>query len=156
MKTKMLNLRIFGLLAMLTFSLVSCSDDGDDNGASFLEKHGGTVWKFSQEGGTIYAKINDSESNSFEIWASLFDACYIYESLAEAGNTQVLENTENKIVIRIDEGASEYTLLTLTVVGEILTINSEYYEDDVLEEDELFILKETSDNVSDLELCELS
>ena len=154
MKTKMLNLRVFGLLAMLTFFMGSCSDDGDD-GTSFLEKHGGTTWKFSQDGGTIYAQINNSEANPFEIWASLFEACYIYESIADAGNTEVLENKENKVVIRIDEGATEYSLLTLTVSGDVLTIQSEYYEDGVLEEDDLFILQKTSDNVDDLELCDL-
>lgn len=155
MKTKMLSLRVFGLLAMLTLSLASCSDDGDD-GASFLEKHGGTTWKFSVDGGTIYAQINSSESNPFELWVSLFDTCYIYESISNTGNIEVLENKENKVVIRIDEGPSEYSLLTLSVTGDALTIQSEYYEDGILEEDDFFILQKTSDNVDDLELCELN
>jgi hypothetical protein len=41
------------------------------------------------------------------------------------------------------------------VSGDVLTIQSEYYEDGVLEEDDLFILQKTSDNVDDLELCDL-
>ena len=89
----MLGLRVFGLLAILTLFLASCSDDGDD-GTSFLEKHGGTTWKFSVDEGTIYAQINSSESNPFEIWVSLFEACYIYESISDTGNIQVLENNE--------------------------------------------------------------
>ena len=155
MKTKMLGLRVFGLLAILTLFLASCSDDGDD-GTSFLEKHGGTTWKFSVDEGTIYAQINSSESNPFEIWVSLFEACYIYESISDTGNIQVLENNENKVVIRIDEGPSEYSLLTLSVTGDALTIQSAYYEDGVLEEEDFFILQKTSDNVDDLELCELN
>lgn len=155
MKTKMLGLRVFGLLAILTLFLSSCSDDGDD-GTSFLEKHGGTTWKFSVDEGTIYAQINSSESNPFEIWVSLFEACYIYESISDTGNIQVLENNENKVVIRIDEGPSEYSLLTLSVTGDALTIQSAYYEDGVLEEEDFFILQKTSDNVDDLELCELN
>lgn len=151
----MLGLRVFGLLAILTLFLASCSDDGDD-GTSFLEKHGGTTWKFSVDEGTIYAQINSSESNPFEIWVSLFEACYIYESISDTGNIQVLENNENKVVIRIDEGPSEYSLLTLSVTGDALTIQSAYYEDGVLEEEDFFILQKTSDNVDDLELCELN
>lgn len=155
MKTKMLSLKVFGLLAVLTLFLTSCGDDGND-GTSFLEKHGGTTWKFSQDGGTIYTQINNSESNPFEIWASLFDACYIYESISDSGNTEVLENKENKVVIRIEEGASEYNLLTLSVSGDALTIKNEYYEEGILEDEDFFILQKTSDNVDDLELCELN
>ena len=57
---------------------------------------------------------------------------------------------------RIDEEPSEYSLLTLSVTGDALTIQSAYYEDGVLEEEDFFILQKTSDNVDDLELCELN
>jgi len=138
---------------MLSCLFVSCDDDGDD--ISFLEKHGDSLWKISEGGGTVYAQINNSVTNPLELWASLFDACYIYESISGTGNVEVLENTENKVVIKVDEGGNDYALLSLTVTAKILTVTSEYYEDGSLDERETIILMETSDDVNDLQLCEL-
>jgi hypothetical protein len=153
MKATQLKLKVFGLLAMLTLSLVSCSDDGKS--ADFWEKNGGTTWKYAESGGTIYARINSSESNPIEVWASLFDACYIYETFASAGDVEVLENKEHKVVIRIDESDTEYTILEMRISGDVLTIASEIYEDGALSEDEVFILVRTTDDVDNLELCDI-
>ena len=74
MKIKNLKLKALSLLAIITLSLsvTSCGDDGDD-AKSFLEKHGGTVWKFIEPvtGASVYSQINSTISNPFEIWASL-------------------------------------------------------------------------------------
>lgn len=153
MKVRPIYLRMFGLLMMLSCLFIACDDDGDD--ISFLEKHGESLWKISEGGGTVYAQINNSVSNPLELWASLFDACYIYESISGAGNVEVLENTENKLVLRIDEGTNDYAILSLTVIGEILTVKSDYYEDGSLDESETIALKSSSDDVNELELCEL-
>ena len=157
MKAIMLKFRALGLLTMMALALFSCSDD-DDNDASksFLEKHGGTVWKFEEpvSGAAIFAQINNSEANPFEIWISFDGTCFFYESITDTGNIEVLENTENKVVIRIDEGATEYSILQLTVTGDVLAVNSKFYEDGQLEDDETFVLQKTSDNPDDLVLCE--
>jgi len=153
MKSKRSKISLFGLFMLLSVSFISCGDD--DNNADFWEKHGGTVWKYSESGASIYARINSSESDPIEVWASLFEACYIYDSFSSAGDTEVLENKENMVVIRIDDSPTEYTILELSISGNALTISSEYYEDGILTEDDVFILMETSDNVDSLQLCDI-
>lgn len=141
------------VLMLLSASIISCSDD--ENNTDFWENHGGTVWKYSESTGTIYAKINSSKTNPIEVWVSLFDACYIHDSFTSAGDTEILENKENKVVIRVDESDTEYTILEMSVSGNNLTISSEFYEDGSLSENEMFILVQTDDNLDDLELCEI-
>lgn len=156
MKSTMLKIKILAVMAIISFSFTSCSDDGDEGAMSFLEKHGDTVYKFFEPTtqSTIYGQINDSETNPFELWASLFDVCYIHQSLEDLGSPEVLESSEDRIVFRVDESATEYSILTLTVLGNVLTFESEYYEDGVLEEDDIFVLQETDDNIDNLELCD--
>ncbi len=155
MKAIMLKFRALGLFTMMALALFSCSDDDNDVEKSFLEKHGGSVWKFEEpvSGAAIYAQINNTESNPFEIWISFDGNCFIYESIIDAGNVEVLENTENKVVIRIDEGPSEYSILQLTVTGDVLAVNSKFYEDGQLEDDETFVLQRTNENPDDLVEC---
>jgi len=156
MRAKMLKFKAFGLLLMMVFSLVSCSDDGDNDALTFLETNGGTVWEVSQEGISIYAQINNSESNPFEWWATFGEGgCYLHESINDDGNVEVIENTENKLKLRIDDDENEYTILTLTIRGDALTVHSEYFEDGQSVEEETIPLKKTSDDTDDLELCEL-
>ena len=155
MRAKMLKFKAFGLLLLMVFSLFSCSDDGNDDASTFLETNGGTVWTISQDGASIYAQINNSESNPFEFWASLGEeACYVHESINDEGNVEVLENTENKLEVRVDDDENEYTILTLTIRGNVLTVEFEYFEDGQSVEEETIPLQKTSDNTDDLELCE--
>lgn len=157
MKTHILKLKAFALVVLMAFSFMACSDDNDD-GSSFLEKNGGTVWKFEEAtfGATTYAQINNSESNPFEAWQSLFeDSCFFYINFADEGDVEVVENTENKLVLRVDESSSEYMLLKLSVSGDILTVVTEEYEDGSKEDEDTIILNKSSDNPDDLEQCEI-
>ena len=130
MRAKMLKFKAFGLLLMMVFSLVSCSDDGDDDAKTFLETNGGTVWTVSQAGASVYAQINNNESNPFEFWVSLgAGACYVHEDINEDGTVEVLENTENKFKVRVEDDLDEYTIATLTIKGNVLTVEYEYVED---------------------------
>jgi hypothetical protein len=156
MRTKMLKFKAFGLLLMMVFSLISCSDDDNDDPSTFLETNGGTVWTIAQGGASIYAQINNNESNPFEFWASFGEeGCYVHESINDEGNVEVLENTENKLKVRVDDDETEYTILTLTVTGNVLTVQSEYFEDGQSVEKEIIPLQKTNDNTDDLEICEL-
>ena len=149
----MLKFKAFGLILMMVFSLVSCSDD--DDAKTFLETNGGTVWTVAQAGASIYAQINNNESNPFEFWATFGEGgCYIHESINDEGNVEVLENTENKLQVRVDEGEDEYVILTLTITGDILTVQSEYFEDGQSVEKEIIPLRKTDDNTDDLEICD--
>ncbi len=155
MRTHILKLKSLVLVALMAFSFMACSDD--DDASSFLDKNGDTVWKFDEPtlGGTIYAQINNSEVNPFEVWQSLFeDSCFIYLSFTEAGDVEVIENTKNKLVLRIDESSTEYVLLKLSVSGDLLTVVTEEYEDGSKVEEETIILNKSSDNPDDLEQCD--
>lgn len=155
MKTNFLKFKAVALSLMLAFSLFSCSDDGDD-ADSFLEKNGGTVWKISQSGANIYAQINNSVSNPLELWVSFGeDLCYIYESIKDGGvEVEILENTESTLKLRVDESSTEYTILTLTVTGNLLTVVSEYFEDGESVEKETIPLQKTDDDPDSLDICD--
>jgi hypothetical protein len=158
MKAKMLKFKALGLFVVMAIGLFSCSDDSNDKSTSFLVKNGDTSWKIVDptSGASIYAHINNNEANPFEIWASFAaETCYLYQSIDDSGAIEVLENTENKAVIRIDDSATEYTIITLSVSGTVLTVESEYFENGQSTEDEIFILQKTNDNVDDLEVCQL-
>lgn len=155
-KNNLIKLKAFGLIAFLMFSMsfISCSDDDDPK--SFLETHGGTVWNFAEEdaGISIYVQLNSTVSNPFEIWMDLLGVgCYLYQSIEDDGTPEVIEDSENKVVIRVEENDTDYILLTLRVVGNRLTVTTEEYEDGELDENQTIILDKSSDNVDDLEIC---
>lgn len=155
MKKHILKLKAFALIILFALAFHSCSDD--DNPKSFLDAHGGTVWKFGDANDilSLYAQINNSETNPFEFWLyDLIDECYLHESVTNEGTTEVLQNSENKIEIKISESSGDYGILTMTVSGDILRVQFDSYEDGELTEDEQFILERSNDNVDDLTICE--
>lgn len=157
MKTHILKFKTIAIICLMTLSLVACSDDNDDDDVSFLEKNGGTVWKFDEPtlGGTIYAQINNTESNPFEVWQSLFeDTCFIYLNFADEDDFEVLENSENTLELRVDDSDTEYILLTLTVSGENLSVKTEEFEDGDKVDEDIIVLNASSDSTDDLEECD--
>lgn len=149
-------LRVLGLMILMTFALVSCNDDGDEKMASFLDVHAGTQWKFQDPNSetTLYLRINDSQSNPFELWLTfLANGCYVYQSVEDDGTPEIIEDKENKLVVRVDESNDEYTIVTLTVSQGVLTVESEYYENGVLDEDNIAILFANDDDISNIEVC---
>ena len=159
MKTNFLKFKAIALSIMLVFSLFSCSDDGDDPD-TFIEKNGGTVWTIAISEVVMYAKINNSESNPLEIWLGEDDSeelCYLYQSFTDIGTgVEVLENSANTFKVRVDDSETEYTILTLTVSGNLLTIQYEFYVDGELDDTELIPLQKTTEDPDDLEICEFS
>jgi hypothetical protein len=156
MKAHLLRFKAFALIALISISFVSCSSD-DEEDKSFLETHGGTVWKLGEpeDGFSVYAQINSTESNPFEIW--VYDEsrdCYEYESITDEGSPEVIENRENKVQIRIGGDTGDYADLTMTISGDILRVELDYYEDGVLDDEVQFVLNRTNDNIADLTLCE--
>jgi len=81
MKSNILRLKAFAVLVIIAifFSAFNLKEKEDK---SFLETYKGTLWKFGEpkDGLTIYAQINRSESDPFEIWLyNVIDDCYFYE-----------------------------------------------------------------------------
>ncbi len=156
MKAHMLRIKAFALIAIISFSFVACSDDDNDDEKSFLETHGGTVWKFGEpeDGLSVYSQINSSISNPFEIWVyNVLNDCYIYESFTDEGSPEVIENRENKVEIRIGGDTGEYGILTMTISGDVLRVELDTYEDGELIENQKFILQRSNDSTDDLEVC---
>ncbi len=156
MKSLMLRLKALTLIALISFSFVGCSNSDDDDEKLFLETHGGSVWKLGEpeDGFSVYAQINNMETNPFEIW--VYDQtgdCYQYQSITDEGSPEVIENRENKVQIRIGGDSGEYVILTMTISGDILRVELDYYEDGVLDDEVQFVLQRTNDNLGDLTIC---
>ncbi len=155
MKAHISRLKALALIALISFSFVGCSDDGEEE-KSFLETHGGSVWKLGEpeDGFSVYAQINSTENNPFEIW--IYDEtrdCYDYQSITDEGSPEVVENRENKVQIRIGGDSGEYVILTMTISGDVLRVELDYYEDGVLDDEVQFVLQRTSDNIADVTVC---
>jgi len=149
-------LKVFGLFIMMGIALLSCNDDGDDDMLTFLDVHGDTQWKFQDPTSetTLYLKVNDSEMSPFDLWLTfLANSCYVHQSVEDDGTPEILENTENKLKIKVAESDTEYTLLTLTVSQNVLTVESEYFENGELDEDNIVILFANSDDITNIEIC---
>ena len=149
-------LRMLSISLLMIFALAACNDDDDDNMISFLDKHGDTQWKFQDPNSdtVLYLRINDSQANPFELWLTfLANSCYVYQSVEDDGTPEILENTENKLVIRVDESNDEYTIVTLTVSQNVLTVASEDYENGELDDENVVILFANQDDISNIEIC---
>ena len=151
-------LRAFKVLSftlLMIVAVVSCNDDDDDM-VSFLDKHGNTQWKFQDPNSdtVLYLRINDSQTNPFELWLTfLANSCYVYQSVEDDGTPEILENTENKLVIRVEESNDEYTVVTLTISQNVLTVTNEDYENGELDEENIVILFANQDDISNIEIC---
>jgi len=149
-------LKVLSFTLLMIFAVVSCNDDDDDNMVSFLDKHGDTQWKFQDPNSdtVLYLSINDSQANPFELWLTfLANSCYVYQSVEDDGTPEILENTENKLVIRVDESNDEYTIVTLTVSQNVLTVTNEEYENGELDEENIVILFANQDDINNIEIC---
>lgn len=155
MKSKMLKFKAFALSLVLVLTLFSCSDDGDD-AKTFLEENGGTVWKLTLGGESIYAQINNSESSPIEFWvpSEYEDNCYENETVIGIGGVEILENTENVFKVKVEDGENDYIIMTFTITGSVLTIKYEYFEDGELDDTQTLPLQKTDDDPDDLPLCE--
>ena len=149
-------LRMLSISLLMIFALAACNDDDDGDMISFLDKHGDTQWKFQDPNSdtVLYLRINDSQANPFELWLTfLANSCYVYQSVEDDGTPEILENTENKLVIRVDESNDEYTIVTLTVSQNVLTVANEDYENGELDEENVVILFANQDDISNIEIC---
>ena len=148
--------RLIAVSVLMSFALLSCNSDDDDM-ITFLDAHGGTQWKFDDPNSEteLYLKISESEANPFELWLKTFlsNDCYVYQSVEDDGTPEILENNENRLVIRLEESNEEYTLITLNVSQNVLTVEFEYYENGQLDDDNGVIMFANNDDISNIEVC---
>lgn len=155
MKSQILKIKAFALVVIIGLSL-SAFGLMETKERSFLETHKGSLWKFGEptEGLTIYAQINKSESDPFEIWVyNVIDECYLYEKISEAGSTEVIENRKNKVQIKIKENADEHGIFTMTINGNSMNVALDSYEKGKLVKEENFVLNRTYEKADNLVVC---
>ena len=144
MKTTILKHRflyIFILLS-LTISFNSCSDD--DEPQTFLEKYDGTKW-FSDDDDDLYIRIIDNTSVIFEQWFLGHD-CYYYYTLGDNDSVEIIENSKDKLVLRLTYDET----VTVTVEGDIM----KFIVTEVDGFHTIFFTK-TLMNVDDLQICSI-
>ena len=156
MKSNILRLKAFAVLVIVAI-FVSAFSMKEKEEKTFLETYKGTLWKYGQpkDGLTIYAQINKSDSDPFEIYLyNVIDDCYFYERYSASASTEVLENKKNKVQIKIKESSKEHGIFTLTINGNALSVELDSFKDGRLIKEEQFTLKRSNDNIENLTVCE--
>ncbi len=148
MKTTILKHKLFYFFILLSLAIYfnGCSTDDDDiTSQTFLEKYDGTKWVNTDEF-TIYIRLNDNINKLVETWF-LFGDCYFYDYDFESEGVEIVENSENKLIIKYtDDGDIE--TVTVTIQGETLKVVIKEGN-----EEEIIYFDKTSVNVDDLEIC---
>ena len=156
MKSNIIKIKALAALVIIVifFSAVNLKAEKEK---TFLDTYKDTLWQYGQpeDGLTIYAHINRSESEPFEIWLyNVIDDCYFYEQYAESVSTEVLENKKNKVQIKIKESENEHGIFTLTMNGNSLHLELDSFEGEKLVKEEQFTLKRSNDHIDQLKVCE--
>lgn len=156
MKSRILRIKAFAALVIVAI-LFSAFNLVEKEEKLFLETYKGTIWKYGEikEGLTIYAKINKSDSDPFEIYLyNVIDGCYLYEKFSESGSTEILENKKNSVQIKIKESSNEHGVFSLVIDGNTLKIELDSFENDELVKKEQFMLNKSNDNIEKLIVCD--
>lgn len=160
MKTKRL-LKLFKLLFTFYFSLsfIGCSNsesEPSNNACStFLECQEGSVWNVSFETNSDYLTFLNNSNIVFKVYSITENDCYnVYNASDAYGSLPInlLENSENKLVFRIDDN-NQYRLETLDYSNEVITYNIKVYIDNELVENETQSLTKNDVDLNSLTLC---
>ena len=138
------------LLLGLAVSFNSCDDDDDDVN-SFLEMYANSTWQDSE--GELFLRIVNNPAILVEGW-EYYEECYEYWTIGEDGTLEILENSENKLIVEItynEDGFEISFTFTLTVNGNNLTI---VFESDDIEDSETILLISSDADVDDFEECQ--
>jgi len=144
------------VLFLMTLTLVeSCSEDDDILPDNFLEKFDGTYWKMEENEGSIFLKFNNNQLIPIELWMTLVEEhCYLYSTNLDEGTITILKSLENRLEIKTSETAQNYSILTISVVGETMQIKDDYYVGGVLDESSgTLSFKKASLDLGELEMC---
>lgn len=155
MKSKILRIKTFAVFVIIAV-LLSAFNLKEKEEKSFLETYKGTLWKYGEpkDGLTIYAKINRSESEPFEIWLyDVIDDCYYYERYSKSEATEVLQSNKNKVQIKIRESSKEHGIFTLTIDGNALHMELDSFKEGKLIKEEQFTLNKSDDRIDHIAVC---
>jgi hypothetical protein len=155
MKSNILRIKAFAVLVIIAI-FISAFNVKEKEERSFLETYKGTLWKYGEpkDGLTIYAQINKSESEPFEIWLyNVLDDCYFFERYSQSVATEVLENKKNKVQIKIKESSKEHGIFTLTINGNALHMELDSFKEGKLVKEEHFTLNKSNDKIENITVC---
>ncbi len=167
MKTKQFKHGFFALLilSVLVISFNGCSNDDDNSVDSnaFLELYTGTTWALNNDGGVpvdadvpAYFRFVSDASKVLEGWYqdSNEAECYFHIKGINLGNgaMKLLENSENKLVIKITY-PDETETYTCTVQGDTVKIVMVYEEVGFPAETFTLYFDKTTVNVDALPIC---
>ena len=145
-------------ISVLALLFLGCSksDDNSSDENTFLRKYEGTVWTITEEGQTMYIRFINDTRTPIEYWIE-FEDCYFYILDRMVGDNKITENSEDRLVFKYfedDDGVEYLDIVTITVSGNSLRGESEFYENGVLVETDIQILSKSTDDVDNLILCE--
>lgn len=145
-------------ISILLLAIFACSksDDNPSDENTFLKIYEGTVWSITEEGQTMYIRFINNTRTPVEYWIE-FEDCYFYILDRLVGDNRITENSEDRLVFRYfenDDGVEYLDIVTITVNGNSLRGESEFYENGVLVETDILILSKSTDDVDSLVLCE--
>ena len=145
-------------LTILSLLILGCSksDDNPSDENTFLRIHEGTVWTITEEGQSTYIRFINNTKTPIEYWIE-FEDCYFYILDRFVGGNKIIENSAERLVFRHvenDESVEYVDIVTITITGNSLRAEIEYYENGVLVETDIQMLSKSTDDVDSLILCE--
>lgn len=156
MKLPIFELKVFGLFAVMIVCLSAFAVKETDD-RSFLDVHKNSLWKFGEpeNGLTIYARINKSESEPLEIWLyDVIEDCYSYDNISDTGLPEVIENNRNRVQIKVGDDGKEHGIFTMTINGNRLNVELDSYENGKHVKKEEFELQRSRDDIQKLKVCQ--
>ncbi len=106
------------ILIVLNVSFIGCESDNDEEPIvkeTFLKKFSNTKWEFINSDGYINVfKFNDEVLNPFDVWFKEKDAKCYYFFQSYKRNFEIIENTEETLVVAIQLNLYNTSTTTFT------------------------------------------
>ena len=146
-------------ILVLALFIFNCSKNDDDKSSiTFLEKYEDTVWLNNDDGEFIYIRFINNTITPLESWFGHNEIdCYYYFLEISSGSFKLTENSDDKLEFRIneyEEGVEYVDIVTLTVSGNSLKVESKYYEDGSLIDTDIIYLTQTNEDVDSFTICD--
>lgn len=142
----------FSTLLICT-TLLCCTDDQDQVFRTFLEQNNNTEWVLSNPELSVYIRINNDQAHLIEQWRyDIEKDCYEYNpNIFNPGDYQIMENTEDQLIVSCDAILGDCDKLTFHLEGNTLQVDVKLSE---FEEETVYFLK-SKQNLNDLGTCEV-
>ncbi|MBD0849738.1 hypothetical protein [Maribacter arenosus] len=146
------------LLAMISIATIcSCSKDDNTSPISklFLELYTGTIW-VRDHGDVTHIRFINNTSKILESWTNHFDEpdCYYHHTERfESGTIQIIENSEDILIIKVTYNEIASQTLTFTIQEENLKIMEVLEEVGKDAKETIIYYDKTSVNVDAFPLC---